>query len=236
MLEIKNLTKKYNNKKAVDTLTLTINDGEIFGFIGHNGAGKTSTIKCCVGILTFDDGEILVDGLSVAKNPVECKRKITYIPDNPDLYEQLTGIQYLNFIADIYEIDKETRKEQIKKYSDIFELANNLADIISTYSHGMKQKLALISAFIREPKILILDEPFVGLDPKSSHEVKKIMQQMCDEGKSVFFSTHVLEVAEKICDKIAIIKDGKLIAFGKTDDVKGDKSLEDVFLELVDNE
>lgn len=236
MLEIKNLTKKYNNKKAVDTLTLTINDGEIFGFIGHNGAGKTSTIKCCVGILTFDDGEILVDGLSVAKNPVECKRKIAYIPDNPDLYEQLTGIQYLNFIADIYEIDKETRKEQIKKYSDIFELANNLADIISTYSHGMKQKLALISAFIREPKILILDEPFVGLDPKSSHEVKKIMQQMCDEGKSVFFSTHVLEVAEKICDKIAIIKDGKLIAFGKTDDVKGDKSLEDVFLELVDNE
>lgn len=236
MLEIKNLTKKYNNKKAVDTLTLTINDGEIFGFIGHNGAGKTSTIKCCVGILTFDDGEILVDGLSVAKNPVECKRKIAYIPDNPDLYEQLTGIQYLNFIADIYEIDKETRKEQIKKYSDIFELANNLADIISTYSHGMKQKLALISAFIREPKILILDEPFVGLDPKSSHKVKKIMQQMCDEGKSVFFSTHVLEVAEKICDKIAIIKDGKLIAFGKTDDVKGDKSLEDVFLELVDNE
>lgn len=236
MLEIKNLTKKYNNKKAVDTLTLTINDGEIFGFIGHNGAGKTSTIKCCVGILTFDDGEILVDGLSVAKNPVECKRKIAYIPDNPDLYEQLTGIQYLNFIADIYEIDKEKRKEQIKKYSDIFELTNNLLDIISTYSHGMKQKLALISAFIREPKILILDEPFVGLDPKSSHEVKKIMQQMCDEGKSVFFSTHVLEVAEKICDKIAIIKDGKLIAFGKTDDVKGDKSLEDVFLELVDNE
>lgn len=236
MLEIKNLTKKYNNKKAVDNLTLTINDGEIFGFIGHNGAGKTSTIKCCVGILTFDDGEILVDGLSVAKNPVECKRKIAYIPDNPDLYEQLTGIQYLNFIADIYEIDKEKRKEQIKKYSDIFELANNLPDIISTYSHGMKQKLALISAFIREPKILILDEPFVGLDPKSSHEVKKIMQQMCDEGKSVFFSTHVLEVVEKICDKIAIIKDGKLIAFGKTDDVKGDKSLEDVFLELVDNE
>lgn len=236
MLEIKNLTKKYNNKKAVDNLTLTINDGEIFGFIGHNGAGKTSTIKCCVGILTFDDGEILIDGLSIAKNPVECKRKIAYIPDNPDLYEQLTGIQYLNFIADIYEIDKEKRKEQIKKYSDIFELANNLPDIISTYSHGMKQKLALISAFIREPKILILDEPFVGLDPKSSHEVKKIMQQMCDEGKSVFFSTHVLEVVEKICDKIAIIKDGKLIAFGKTNDVKGDKSLEDVFLELVDNE
>lgn len=236
MLEIKNLTKKYNNKKAVDDLSLTINDGEIFGFIGHNGAGKTSTIKCCVGILTFDDGEILIDGLSVAKNPVECKRKMAYIPDNPDLYEQLTGIQYLNFIADIYEIDKEKRKEQIKKYSDIFDLANNLKDIISTYSHGMKQKLALISAFIREPKILILDEPFVGLDPKSSHEVKKIMQQMCDEGKSVFFSTHVLEVAEKICDKIAIIKDGKLIAFGKTNDVKGDKSLEDVFLELVDNE
>lgn len=236
MLEIKNLTKKYNNKKAVDDLTLTINDGEIFGFIGHNGAGKTSTIKCCVGILTFDEGEILIDGLSIAKNPVECKRKIAYIPDNPDLYEQLTGRQYLNFIADIYEIDKEKRKEQIKKYSDVFELTNNLPDIISTYSHGMKQKLALISAFIREPKILILDEPFVGLDPKSSHEVKKIMKQMCDEGKCIFFSTHVLEVAEKICDKIAIIKDGKLIAFGKTDDVKGDKSLEDVFLELVDNE
>lgn len=236
MLEIKNLTKKYNNKKAVDDLTLTINDGEIFGFIGHNGAGKTSTIKCCVGILTFNEGEILIDGLSIEKNPVECKKKIAYIPDNPDLYEQLTGIQYLNFISDIYEINNEMRKERIELYSKTFEMNEKLNDIISSYSHGMKQKLALISAFIRKPKLLILDEPFVGLDPKSSYEVKKIMREMCDEGASIFFSTHVLEVAEKICDRIAIIKNGKLISFGKTEEVKGDKTLEDVFMELVENE
>lgn len=236
MLEIKNLTKKYNNKKAVDDLTLIINDGEIFGFIGHNGAGKTSTIKCCVGILTFNDGEILIDGISIKNNPVECKKKIAYIPDNPDLYEQLTGIQYLNFISDIYEINNKMRKERIEIYSKTFEMNDKLNDIISSYSHGMKQKLALISAFIRKPKLLILDEPFVGLDPKSSYEVKKIMREMCDEGASIFFSTHVLEVAEKICDRIAIIKNGKLISFGKTEEVKGDKTLEDVFMELVENE
>lgn len=236
MLEIKNLTKKYNNKKAVDDLTLIINDGEIFGFIGHNGAGKTSTIKCCVGILTFNDGEILIDGISIKNNPVECKKKIAYIPDNPDLYEQLTGIQYLNFISDIYEINNKMRNERIEIYSKTFEMNDKLNDIISSYSHGMKQKLALISAFIRKPKLLILDEPFVGLDPKSSYEVKKIMREMCDEGASIFFSTHVLEVAEKICDRIAIIKNGKLISFGKTEEVKGDKTLEDVFMELVENE
>ncbi len=237
MLEIINLTKSYdNNKKAVDDLSLTINDGEIFGFIGHNGAGKTTTIKCCVGILTYEKGEILIDGLSLVDNPVECKKKIAYIPDNPDLYEQLTGIQYLNFISDIYEIEKEVRRERIEKYSTIFEMNNRLNEIISSYSHGMKQKLALISAFIRKPRLLILDEPFVGLDPKSSYEVKKIMKELCEEKCSIFFSTHVLEVAEKICDKVAIIKSGKLVASGTMDEVKGNQSLEDVFLELINHE
>lgn len=237
MLEIINLTKSYdNNKKAVDDLSLTINDGEIFGFIGHNGAGKTTTIKCCVGILTYEKGEILIDGLSLIDNPVECKKKIAYIPDNPDLYEQLTGIQYLNFISDIYEIEKEVRRERIEKYSTIFEMNNRLNEIISSYSHGMKQKLALISAFIRKPRLLILDEPFVGLDPKSSYEVKKIMKELCEEKCSIFFSTHVLEVAEKLCDKVAIIKSGKLVASGTMDEVKGNQSLEDVFLELINHE
>ncbi len=237
MLEIINLTKSYdNNKKAVDDLSLTINDGEIFGFIGHNGAGKTTTIKCCVGILTYEKGEILIDGLSLINNPVECKKKIAYIPDNPDLYEQLTGIQYLNFISDIYEIEKEVRRERIEKYSTIFEMNNRLNEIISSYSHGMKQKLALISAFIRKPRLLILDEPFVGLDPKSSYEVKKIMKELCEEKCSIFFSTHVLEVAEKLCDKVAIIKSGKLVASGTMDEVKGNQSLEDVFLELINHE
>ncbi len=237
MLEIINLTKSYdNNKKAVDDLSLTINDGEIFGFIGHNGAGKTTTIKCCVGILTYEKGEILIDGLSLVDNPVECKKKIAYIPDNPDLYEQLTGIQYLNFISDIYEIEKEVRRERIEKYSTIFEMNNRLNEIISSYSHGMKQKLALISAFIRKPRLLILDEPFVGLDPKSSYEVKKIMKELCEEKCSIFFSTHVLEVAEKLCDKVAIIKSGKLVASGTMDEVKGNQSLEDVFLELINHE
>lgn len=234
MLEIKNLTKSYDGKKnAVDDLSLTINDGEIFGFIGHNGAGKTTTIKCAVGILAFDKGEILIDGKSIKTDPIECKKLIAYIPDNPDLYEQLSAIQYLNFISDIYEIDKEERSERIKKYADIFKLSSNLGDLISSYSHGMKQKLALISAFIREPKLLILDEPFVGLDPKASFDVKELMHELCKKGSSIFFSTHVLEVAEKLCDKVAIIKDGKLVVFGTMEEVKGNKSLEDVFLEQI---
>ena len=234
MLEIKNLTKSYDGKKnAVNDLTLTINDGEIFGFIGHNGAGKTTTIKCAVGILTFDKGDILIDGKSIKEYPIECKKKIAYIPDNPDMYEQLTAIQYLNFIGDIYEISKEDRKERIGKYANVFKLNENLGDIISSFSHGMKQKLALISAFIREPKLLVLDEPFVGLDPKASFDVKELMRELCKKGSSIFFSTHVLEVAEKLCDKVAIINNGNLVVFGTMEEVKGNKSLEDVFLEQI---
>lgn len=233
MLKIKRLTKIYQkNKKAVDNITLEIKDGEIFGFIGHNGAGKTTTLKCCVGILNFEEGEITLDGLSIKKDPVDFKKQIAYIPDNPDLYEQLTGIQYLNFISDIYEINE--RNEMIEKYSDIFEIKDVLGNMISSYSHGMKQKLALTSAIIRKPKLLILDEPFVGLDPKASFQVKEIMKEMCKEGTSIFFSTHVLEVAEKICDHVAIIKDGKIVAYGTMDEIKGDKSLEAVFMELID--
>ena len=234
MLEIKNLTKSYDGKKnAVNDLTLTINDGEIFGFIGHNGAGKTTTIKCAVGILTFDKGDILIDGKSIKEYPIECKKKIAYIPDNPDMYEQLNAIQYLNFIGDIYEISKEDRKERIEKYANVFKLNENLGDIISSFSHGMKQKLALISAFIREPKLLVLDEPFVGLDPKASFDVKELMRELCKKGSSIFFSTHVLEVAEKLCDKVAIINNGNLVVFGTMEEVKGNKSLEDVFLEQI---
>ena len=237
MLEIINLTKSYDGKKnAVNDLSLTINDGEIFGFIGHNGAGKTTTIKCCVGILSFEKGDVLIDGKSIKDNPIEAKKVTAYIPDNPDLYEQLTGIQYLDFICDIFEIDKNVRRERILKYSDVFKLSDNLNDLISSYSHGMKQKLALISAFIREPKLLILDEPFVGLDPKASFDVKELMKDLCSRGSSIFFSTHVLEVAEKLCDKVAIIKDGNLIISGTMEEVKGSKSLEDVFLEQVDHE
>lgn len=233
MLKIKRLTKIYQkNKKAVDNITLEIKDGEIFGFIGHNGAGKTTTLKCCVGILNFEEGEITLDGLSIEKDPVDFKKQIAYIPDNPDLYEQLTGIQYLNFISDIYEING--RNELIEKYSDIFGIKDVLGNMISSYSHGMKQKLALTSAIIRKPKLLILDEPFVGLDPKASFQVKEIMKEMCKEGTSIFFSTHVLEVAEKICDHVAIIKDGKIVAYGTMDEIKGDKSLEAVFMELID--
>jgi len=233
MLKIKRLTKIYQkNKKAVDNITLEIKDGEIFGFIGHNGAGKTTTLKCCVGILNFEEGEITLDGLSIKKDPVDFKKQIAYIPDNPDLYEQLTGIQYLNFISDIYEING--RNEMIEKYSDIFGIKDVLGNMISSYSHGMKQKLALTSAIIRKPKLLILDEPFVGLDPKASFQVKEIMKEMCKEGTSIFFSTHVLEVAEKICDHVAIIKDGKIVAYGTMDEIKGDKSLEAVFMELID--
>ena len=237
MLEIRGLEKTYGGtKKAVDNIDLSINDGEIFGFIGHNGAGKTTTIKCVVGILPFEKGEIYIDGMNIKEHPLECKKITAYIPDNPDLYELLTGIQYLNFIADLYQIDVEARKQGIDKYAKMFELQNNLGDLIQSYSHGMKQKLALISALIRKPKLLILDEPFVGLDPKASHEVKEVMKEMCNEGTSIFFSTHVLEVAEKLCDKVAIIKDGHIVSTGTMEEVKGDKSLEDVFLELEDHE
>ena len=237
MLEIKNFSKEYSNgKKAVDNISLTVNSGEIFGFIGHNGAGKTTTIKSIVGILEFSEGDILIDSKSIKKNPIECKKVMAYIPDNPDLYEALTGIQYLSFIADIYKISKEQREKLIKYYGDKLELTNYLGDLISSYSHGMKQKLAVISALIHKPKLLILDEPFVGLDPKASHTLKEIMRELCNEGSAIFFSTHVLEVAEKLCDKIAIIKDGKIVAVGSTEQVKGNNSLEEVFMELIDNE
>jgi len=234
MLQIRNLTKTYSGKKrAVDDISISIEKGEIFGFIGHNGAGKTTTIKCAVGILDFEKGEIYVDGKSVKDNPIECKQVIAYIPDNPDIYEQLTGLQYLTFICDIYKISDEQRNADINKYADIFEITKNLGDLVSSYSHGMKQKLVLISALVRRPKLLVLDEPFVGLDPKAAYSIKEIMKEMCDMGSSVFFSTHVLEVAEKLCNRVAIIRDGQIIAYGTMDEVKGDKSLEDVFLELV---
>lgn len=232
MLRIENLTKKFGDKKAVDSLSLHIEPGEIYGFIGHNGAGKTTTIKSIVGILKFDEGEILVDGMSVIENPIECKKKIAYIPDNPDLYEFMTGISYLNFIADIYNVSSQDRTERIKKYGDLLELTDDLAQPISAYSHGMKQKLAIISAWIHNPKLIIMDEPFVGLDPKSSHILKEMMRDVCDKGGAIFFSTHVLEVAEKLCDKIAIIKNGQLIKSGTMEEVKGDESLEAVFLEM----
>lgn len=237
MLEIRGLEKTYGGtKKAVCGIDLSIGDGEIFGFIGHNGAGKTTTIKCVVGILPFEKGEIFIDGMNIKDHSLDCKKITAYIPDNPDLYELLTGIQYLNFISDLYAISAEDRESSIKKYADMFGLSSNLGDMIQSYSHGMKQKLALISALIRKPKLLILDEPFVGLDPKAAHEVKEVMREMCSAGTSIFFSTHVLEVAEKLCDKIAIIKDGKIVSTGTMEEVKGDKSLEDVFLELEDHE
>ncbi len=236
MLKIENLTKKYGEKKAVDNLSLHILPGEIYGFIGHNGAGKTTTIKSVVGILKFDEGKIFIDGYSVLENTIACKKKIAYIPDNPDLYDYMTGMKYLNFIADIFEVPLETREEQIKKYAGLFELTNNLNQTISSYSHGMKQKLLIISAWIHNPKLIIMDEPFVGLDPQSSHILKEMMKEHCKNGGSIFFSTHVLEVAEKLCDKIAIIKNGKLIKTGTIKEVKGDESLEDVFLELVESE
>ncbi len=237
MLKIEKLSKIYKNgKKAVDNLSLEVKPGDIFGFIGHNGAGKTTTIKCATGLLEFNEGEILIDGKSIKTQDIECKREMAYIPDNPDLYENMTGIQYLNFIADIFAVTKKEREEAVKKYADAFELTPSLGDIISAYSHGMKQKLALISAFIHSPRLLVLDEPFVGLDPKAAHTLKGFLKQLCDNGGAVFFSTHVLEVAEKLCNKIAIIKAGKLIACGKTDEVKGDSSLEELFMELIDNE
>lgn len=235
MLKIENLTKTYGEKKAVDDLTLHINPGEIYGFIGHNGAGKTTAIKSCCGILPFDQGEIFIKGMSVKENPLECKKVLAYIPDNLDLYEFMTGIQYLNFIADIFAVEADRRQTLIGKYADIFEITDDLAQPVGAYSHGMKQKLAIISALIHEPELIIMDEPFVGLDPKASHRLKEIMRNICREGGAIFFSTHVLEVAEKLCDKVAIIKKGKLIKEGTTEEVRGDVSLEEVFLELEDS-
>ena len=232
MLQISNLTKVYGDKKAVDDLTLHIQPGEIYGFIGHNGAGKTTTIKSCCGILQFDEGEILIDGISIKDDPIACKKQLAYIPDNPDLYEFMSGMQFLNFVADIFEVSAVERTSRIKKYADLLGLTDDLGQSIASYSHGMKQKLAIISALIHEPKLIIMDEPFVGLDPKASHQLKQLMREICDNGGAIFFSTHVLEVAEKLCDKIAIIKGGKLIKAGDTEEVKGDSSLESVFLEL----
>ena len=232
MLKIEHLTKTYGEKKAVDDLSLHIAPGEIYGFIGHNGAGKTTTIKACCGILQAESGEVLIDGVSIKGNPIEAKKKIAYIPDNPDLYEFMTGIQFLNFIGDVFGVSAEDRQARIRKYADLFELTNDLAQPISAYSHGMKQKLAVISALLHEPKLLIMDEPFVGLDPKASHILKELMRELCENGGAIFFSTHVLEVAEKLCDKVAIIKGGKLIKSGTMEEVKGDASLENVFLEL----
>ena len=234
MLNIVHLTKTYDSKKAVDDLTLHIHPGEICGFIGHNGAGKTTTIKACCGILRFDEGEITIDGTSVKDDPLACKRKLAYIPDNPDLYSYMTGIQYLNFIADIFDVTAAQRQERIRHLADAFELTADLAQPVSAYSHGMKQKLAIISAWLHQPKLIIMDEPFVGLDPKASHLLKQMMREHCDQGGAIFFSTHVLEVAEKLCDRVAIIKGGKLIRVGSMDEVKGDASLESVFLELED--
>lgn len=236
MLKINNLTKIYGDKKAVDNLSLHIMPGEIYGFIGHNGAGKTTTLKSVAGILRFDEGEIHIDGKSVKTQPLECKRITAYIPDNPDLYDYMTGIKYLNFISDIFGVSAAERSERIKKYADLFEITGDLAQPIAAYSHGMKQKLAIIAAWIHDPKLIIMDEPFVGLDPKAAHLLKEMMREVCDNGGAIFFSTHVLEVAEKLCDKVAIIKSGKLIRSGTMEEVKGDDSLEQVFLELEGEE
>lgn len=232
MLRIEHLTKVYGEKKAVDDLSIEIKSGEIYGFIGHNGAGKTTTLKSVVGILKFDSGEIYIDGESIKAAPLECKKRLAYIPDNPDLYEFMSGIKYLNFIADVFKIPADKRQERIRKYADLFELTQDLGQPIAAYSHGMKQKLAIIAAWMHEPKLIIMDEPFVGLDPKAAYVLKGMMREVCDNGGAIFFSTHVLEVAEKLCDKVAIIKGGKLICSGTMDEVKGDESLEDVFLEL----
>ena len=235
MLKIEHLTKTYGDRKAVDDLSLHILPGEIYGFIGHNGAGKTTTIKSCAGILGFDSGSIYVNGINVREDPLESKRQLAYIPDNPDLYEFLTGIQFLNFIADVFAVNAESRVERIRRYAEVFGLTEDLAQPVSAYSHGMKQKLAIIAAWLHQPRLIIMDEPFVGLDPKASHQLKEMMKEHCDAGGSIFFSTHVLEVAEKLCHKIAIIKSGRLISSGSMEEVKGDESLEDVFLELEDD-
>ena len=232
MLRIEHLTKKYGEKVAVDDLSLHIAPGEIYGFIGHNGAGKTTTLKSAVGILDFDEGEIFIDGVSVRNDPLEAKRRLAYIPDNPDLYDFMSGIKYLNFIADVFGVSAAARQERIRELAERFKLTADLAQPIASYSHGMKQKLALISAFLHEPRLILMDEPFVGLDPTASHLLKQMMRELCDRGGAIFFSTHVLEVAEKLCDKVAIIKNGRLIRSGTMEEVKGDDSLEEVFLEL----
>lgn len=236
MLKIEHLTKQYDDFKAVDDLSLHIKSGEIYGFIGHNGAGKTTTLKSVVGILPFEEGRIEINHISIQDDPVSAKEKMAYIPDNPDLYEYLSAIQYLNFIADVYHVSQKDREKRIKQYADQFELTGDLAQPISTYSHGMKQKLAIISAFIHEPQLIIMDEPFVGLDPKASHLLKDMMRSFCNQGGAIFFSTHVLEVAEKICDRVAIIKQGRLVVCGDMEEITHDESLESVFLELVDDE
>ena len=235
MLDIQHLTKTYGEKKAVDDLTLHIAPGEIYGFIGHNGAGKTTTLKSVVGILQFDQGEITIGGKSIKTDPLACKRLLAYIPDNPDLYDYMTGIKYLHFIADVFGVDAQTRRERIRTYADTFELTGDLAQPIAAYSHGMKQKLAIIAAWLHNPRLIVMDEPFVGLDPKAAHTLKGMMRQVCDNGGAIFFSTHVLEVAEKLCDKVAIIKGGRLIRSGTMEEVKGDDSLEEVFLELEED-
>ena len=235
MLDIQHLTKTYGEKKAVDDLTLHIAPGEIYGFIGHNGAGKTTTLKSVVGILQFDQGEITIGGKSIKTDPLACKRLLAYIPDNPDLYDYMTGIKYLNFIADIFSVSAQARQERVRKYADLFELTADLAQPIAAYSHGMKQKLAIIAAWLHDPRLIVMDEPFVGLDPKAAHTLKGMMRQVCDNGGAIFFSTHVLEVAEKLCDKVAIIKGGRLIRSGTMEEVKGDDSLEEVFLELEED-
>lgn len=235
MLEIQHFTKRYGKKTAVDDLSLTIQAGEICAFIGHNGAGKTTTLKACCGILPFEEGDILVDGISVRRDPVACKQKIAYLPDNPDLYEFMTGTKYLNFIADVFQVPSGQREGRIRDYAERLELTDDLAQPISSYSHGMKQKLAVISALLHQPRLMLMDEPFVGLDPKATHVLKGLMADLCAQGSAIFFSTHVLEVAERLCHKVAIIKNGKLVAAGAMEEVKGDQSLEDVFLELEDD-
>ncbi len=232
MIEIKNLKKYYGDKKAVDDISFNVEDGEIFAFIGHNGAGKTTTIKSIVGINDFDSGDILINGKSIKSSPIDCKKEIAYVPDNPDLYENMKAIDFINFMCDMYDVSEEVRKEKIEKFAKMFEIENNLNDQIATFSHGMKQKIALISALAHDPNILIMDEPFVGLDPKAVFDMKTIMKEMCKEGKSIFFSTHILDVAEKLCDRVAIIKSGKIVKVGKMEEIKGDESLEQVFLEL----
>ena len=232
MIEIKNVTKKYGDKVAIDNVSFDVNDGDIFAFIGHNGAGKTTLIKAMVGIHDFDDGDILIDGMSIRENPVLCKKLMAYVPDNPETYEHMKAIDYINFICDMYDVDTEIREKNIKKYAKLFDMDNKLNDTIDSYSHGMKQKVVLISALAHDPKILIMDEPFVGLDPKAVFDIKEVLNEMVKEGKIVFYSTHILDVAEKLCSRVAIIKNGKLVKSGSMKEIKGDKSLEKVFMEL----
>ena len=232
MIEIKNVTKKYGNKKALDDVSFKVEDGDIFAFIGHNGAGKTTLIKSIVGIHDFDEGDILIDGMSIKEKPVECKKLMAFVPDNPETYEHMKAIDYINFICDMYDVDTETRKKNIEKYAKLFEMEDKLGDTIDSYSHGMKQKIVLISALAHDPKILIMDEPFVGLDPKAVYDIKEVLNEMTKEGKTVFYSTHILDVAEKLCSRVAIIKSGKLVKSGSMKEIKGDKSLEKVFMEL----